>query len=774
MADKKIEVDIDVKTGKVEDSIGQLKALKKQLKDTAAGSEDFSKLQHQITELENQIKGAKKAGSDWVQTLESAGGPLGQLGGAIGKVKQATVSFDAALKATGIGLIVSLIGGLVGAFSQSETAMKKIQPLLIGMEKIFNGVFKAIEPLFNTMIDLATKALPYVSKAFQVVYSSVTAVFQSLGKLGSAVVKLLKGDFAGAWDDAKQSVTKFADNYTQASDRFIEGTKEQTKTQKEEAGKQLEIALKALEAKKKLQDAELEKAKQVALAKADNEKEKNAVEAEYAEKSYQLAKSQLEEKQKLYKKGSNEYKDIQAELIKLDADHTKSLKEELDKRQKLEDEGNKVNVDAYIATLSQRDQEIYKAGLLLNENRKKLELAGITDLTGINEEYRKQIADINKKYDEEDRQKKQKERQDQLLKDLDAAKHDTNKQLEIYDAFEEELKTMKFANLNEELQVRKQISDGILNIIDTQYQNEINATEDKFNKQYELNEQNKKYDADYYEALRQNNQDYQDKLDQQKAKGAITDQEYTKRNETLAKARKEINKQEVASNQEKTKLIGDALGQLSTIVGQDTIAGKAFAIAKATIDTYQSAVAAYKSLAGIPIIGPALGAIAAAAAVASGIATVKKIVSVQVPNAPSSTGGSVSQQTPGTPGERPLVVGNAQAPTGKAQGGLVRGPGGSISDSIPTMLSNGEFVVNAKSARIFQPLLNTINDAGNVPGFAAGGLVTNNKPGQDSSQTIVDAIQQSLGTTPIRTYVTAQDISNQQQFDRTIKSRSLI
>ena len=258
-------------------------------------------------------------------------------------------------------------------------------------------------------------------------------------------------------------------------------------------------------------------------------------------------------------------------------------------------------------------------------------------------------------------------------------------------------------------------------------------------------------------------------------KGTITKEQFTSRDKQLAQARKDINKQEVASNQEKTKLIGDALGQLSTIVGQDTTAGKAFAIAKATIDTYQSAVAAYKSLAGIPVIGPALGAIAAAAAVASGIATVKKIVAVQVPSAPANTGGNATQTTPAGPGERPIVSANATAPVGKAQGGLVRGGGGAFSDSIPAMLSDGEFVVNSRSAKMFQPLLTSINESGNLPGFAAGGAVTKqNRPQQDNTETLINAIQQSFGDTPIRTYVTANDISNQQQFDRTIKSRSLI
>jgi hypothetical protein len=156
---------------------------------------------------------------------------------------------------------------------------------------------------------------------------------------------------------------------------------------------------------------------------------------------------------------------------------------------------------------------------------------------------------------------------------------------------------------------------------------------------------------------------------------------------------------------------------------------------------------------------------------------VKKIVSVQVPNAPSNPGGNATQTTPAAPGERPLVNVSATAPSpvGRAQGGLVRGGGGMFSDSIPAMLSDGEFVVNSRSSRIFQPLLQSINDTGNLPGFAVGGMVSKqNRPQQDNTETIVNAIQQTFGETPIRTYVTATEISNQQQFDRVIKSRSLI
>jgi hypothetical protein len=52
----------------------------------------------------------------------------------------------------------------------------------------------------------------------------------------------------------------------------------------------------------------------------------------------------------------------------------------------------------------------------------------------------------------------------------------------------------------------------------------------------------------------------------------------------------------------------------------------------------------------------------------------------------------------------------------KAAGGLITGPGTGISDSIPTMLSNGEFVMTAKATSANLPLLQALNSGGGVPG----------------------------------------------------------
>lgn len=65
------------------------------------------------------------------------------------------------------------------------------------------------------------------------------------------------------------------------------------------------------------------------------------------------------------------------------------------------------------------------------------------------------------------------------------------------------------------------------------------------------------------------------------------------------------------------------------LIGEQTVVGKALAISAATIDTYKAATSAYASMAGIPIVGPALGAAAAAAAVMSGLANVKAILATK-------------------------------------------------------------------------------------------------------------------------------------------------
>jgi hypothetical protein len=154
--------------------------------------------------------------------------------------------------------------------------MKKLQPVFTQFGRILNGILGAMQPLIDTFIDLATKALPYVTDGFRVAYSAMSSFLQGLGLIGSAVKKFISGDFSGAWDDAKKSVTEFGTRYENANKRFIAGSKELTDTEKEQQAARLaarkahDEKMKALAEKKAAEEkARLEKAEADAKAYED-------------------------------------------------------------------------------------------------------------------------------------------------------------------------------------------------------------------------------------------------------------------------------------------------------------------------------------------------------------------------------------------------------------------------------------------------------------------------------------------------------------------------
>ena len=91
------------------------------------------------------------------------------------------------------------------------------------------------------------------------------------------------------------------------------------------------------------------------------------------------------------------------------------------------------------------------------------------------------------------------------------------------------------------------------------------------------------------------------------------------------------------TQKEKLNLTKNTLRDLTKIAGEETETGKALAITATTIDTFQSAQASYKSLSGIPVIGPALGGIAAAAAVAMGLKNIAAIRGANSSTTPSTS-----------------------------------------------------------------------------------------------------------------------------------------
>jgi hypothetical protein len=98
----------------------------------------------------------------------------------------------------------------------------------------------------------------------------------------------------------------------------------------------------------------------------------------------------------------------------------------------------------------------------------------------------------------------------------------------------------------------------------------------------------------------------------------------------------------------KVAIATETLNLLSVLAKEGSDLARGVAAAQALMSTYSSAVKAFDSLAGIPIVGSVLGGIAAAAAVVSGLSNVKKILSTKSVET-SVTGGGSGQSVPQPP-----------------------------------------------------------------------------------------------------------------------------
>ena len=130
---------------------------------------------------------------------------------------------------------------------------------------------------------------------------------------------------------------------------------------------------------------------------------------------------------------------------------------------------------------------------------------------------------------------------------------------------------------------------------------------------------------------------------------AITEQYESQKADIVKSYQKEVVKHAKMSSDQQLGIASQTAGNMVQILGEETEAGKAMAIVQATIDTFKGAQSAYASMAGIPVVGPVLGAVAAAAAVAMGLKNIQAIRSA------SSGGGGGGGSAGGGGGAAPTV-----------------------------------------------------------------------------------------------------------------------
>ena len=576
----------------------KFKSLKSQIRETTVAMQaladqgkentaEFEKLRGKLDDLNDSQERVNFQAGQFDDQLASLPGPLGSLGNGIKGFNEGLNKLSTGFKvAFGVvGLIVGAFFALKEALSRTEEGQAKLTKITEAFEKILNGLFAVIEPIAFQLADMAaaflsnkdvldalsvsvgytvgvfTGLLGTLTSVSKFIYGTLVNSFKTLIGVARGAGDVIKGVFTFDWDLIKKGATDTFDAYSN-------GVKEQVKNIKE-LGKGIgKAVVDGYEAGTKGFDTGV--------------KRMTTAEREAYKKQQEEAKKRAEEKKKAGEAAA-----------KAAAEAARKAEEE---KQKLIDAAQKVQVENYIATLSARDAEIYKAGQKLQEDLLALEKAGFTDRSGALEAHRIATDGINKKYDDEAKQKAEEEKK---------KKEDEDK------AAEEEAKKKAEEKLKAENTAREDKADLL--------------------------------DADY--ALKKANNDatYQDELDlfdktvslgreTMVANGESQDA-ITAYDEKNAAARIEIEKAQQAA---KLSIISNALGAVADLVGKDTVAGKALAVGQAVINTYLGATAA---LAASP---PPFNFIAAGATIAAGFVNVKKILETPLPGVPGGGAGGGS------------------------------------------------------------------------------------------------------------------------------------
>jgi hypothetical protein len=353
---------------------------------------------------------------------------------------------------------------------------------------------------------------------------------------------------------------------------------------------------------------------------------------------------------------------------KASAEREKQMQKEMEAEAILQEARNKM--------LNEQQQQEEAIRKTYAEKQKKLDEAGVKDDGSLEAARSKELQAVRDKFQKEEEQKEA-EFQKQL--------NDIRTQIRLEGITDENEKAREQILIEYQKQ-----RDEVLN-------NEKLTSEQKTALQLELAQQEQQALANLQESIDLANSEraiaeldaemkqaeasfqiQKDLIDQKEAlsleqfqKGLINEQQYNEALKGYSEARMEIDQKENEAKMANAAMAAGLLGTVSDLVGKNTAAGKATAIAATTIDTYLGAQRAYTSqlIPGDPS-SPIRAAIAAAIAVAGGIKNVREIVKTKVPGGGAASAPSINAAAPGgvpqvpTIGNSPITaLGAAMQPT---------------------------------------------------------------------------------------------------------------
>lgn len=557
-----------------------------------------AKISVETGEASANVKGFNSDVNAAKDSLDSISGTAGKTSGAIsgasgsfGKLKQSITSIPGP-----VGQAAQGVQGLGTAFK--ALLANPVGIVLTAIAGILTLLYKG----FTNTFEGANK----VEQVFAGIKATGQALLDNLGKIASAIKNVFTFNFSAAIKDIKEVGNAAVNAYSQMSKLTAEAQKlkrEQAQNDYDSIERQAKLA----DLKEKLADSDVDPKEKIRLGK-----ELLALSEQNAKEDLDLAKRTAENKiAQLTLEKDGERKN-QEEILKIRGEQKKGEIEN----------ANEIRAVRKAVARAEKEDAAAQAAIAKEAADRQKEA---------NEKYKEALKEKLKIAQE------QQELQDKFREAVRKGREEEAKQLEAEYA----------ASQKEQARIEKAEADRIANNEKTRLENKkknaelaaLDNPEDPTKKIALLNAQL----ALELNALAEG--DIQKQILAKK-----TSDEIVKIREGEADAKIRLAQVEKEAEQAKVSAIGAAFGNLADIAGKQTAAGKAFAIAQATIDTYQSAISSYKSLSGIPVVGPVLGAIAAAAAIATGVSTVKKILSVNVPGKGGGGGGAApSLSVPAAP-----------------------------------------------------------------------------------------------------------------------------
>lgn len=351
------------------------------------------------------------------------------------------------------------------------------------------------------------------------------------------------------------------------------------------------------------------------LAKAEKDAaDKRAADAKKAAEDSKRAAEQRKKDAEEAKKRLEEEKKQRIENAKNEIDLNESLQESEDKLA----QARKRIVGDRIAQMNQ-EQEFADQ----NYQREKKRIEDLLKVEGLAANERKKLTAEQNNLEAQyitDKQNRDKAIQDENAKREQEAKDKAAKEAEDKKKKDEEDKAKAAEEAQKKLEAEMQARDDKAARLIAEYEYEDTIKKKSFQSELDLFDQTRSLERQNLEASKAS------------ADALVAFDKAT------AAQRIQI---ERAQQETKLAIISDALGTIADAVGRETAAGKALAIAQATINTYMGAT---KALATYP---PPFGAIAAGTVILAGLLQVRKIISTKLPDVPKPGGGKVSTETGG-------------------------------------------------------------------------------------------------------------------------------